>query len=276
MCSGGKCDGQGSCVACNFPSDCPTPPTICQVATCVSNTCGLTSANNDGTVCGPATCMNGIANAADVCANGACVDGGMTMCSPYACGASACATTCLNDTGCATSAGFTCDTGIGRCTNGPKCTDYCNEMAVNCTDTHLMYFSNAACLAICATLPQGSLSDTGGQETVGCRLYHGGAPAAGDPVTHCPHAGPTGASVCGDPCQSFCIEAQQICTGANAEWPDQASCLTDCATFPTSPPYFAGVTSGDSYACRMYHLTAATADPVTHCPHIQKHSAVCQ
>ncbi len=29
-------------------------------------------------------------------------------------------------------------------------------------------------------------------DTLGCRLYHGGAPAITDPVLHCPHAGPTG------------------------------------------------------------------------------------
>jgi hypothetical protein len=269
----GVCDGNGTCVACNNASDCPQPQTICQSATCTGNVCGLAPANNGG-VCNAATCMNGIANAADLCANGACVDGGTTMCSPYVCGATACETTCAGDNDCVNPPN-TCDTGIGRCTNGPKCTDYCNEMAINCTGANLMYFSNAACLATCAQLPQGALTDMGGQDTLGCRLYHGGAPAAGDPMTHCPHAGPAGEAVCGPDCTSFCTLAAGLCTGANKQWPDMASCLTDCATFPTAPQYNASITSGNSFACRMYHLTAASLAPSTHCPHIQKVSAVC-
>jgi hypothetical protein len=34
--------------------------------------------------------------------------------------------------------------------------------------------------------------------TLGCRIYHGGAPAVMDAATHCPHAGPSGAGVCGN------------------------------------------------------------------------------
>ncbi len=98
----------------------------------------------------------------------------------------------------------------------------------------------------------------------------------GDPVTHCPHAGPAGEGVCGAECESFCTLAAGLCTGANKQWPDMASCMTDCATFPTTPQYNASVTSGNSYACRLYHLTAASITPSVHCPHIQKMSAVCQ
>ena len=40
----------------------------------------------------------------------------------------------------------------------------------------------------------GTDADTAG-DTIGCRTYHAGA-ALGDPVTHCPHASPSGGGVC--------------------------------------------------------------------------------
>ena len=51
--------------------------------------------------------------------------------------------------------------------------------------------------------------------------------------------------------------------------------MTACAAFPTTPAYNAGVTGGDSFACRLYHLTAASGDPVTHCPHIKPTGGPC-
>jgi hypothetical protein len=204
---------------------------------------------------------------------GKCASGTTTSCLPYACSGTDCLTTCAQDGDCTAPA--TCDTGIGVCTAGPKCTDYCNELAVNCTGTNAMYFSTAACLAVCAVLPQGTLNDMGGQDTVGCRLYHGGVPAATDPVTHCPHAGPAGESVCGDDCTSFCTIAQAVCTGQNQQFPDTATCLSQCAMFATTPTYNATITGGDSFACRMYHLTAAALIPAIHCGHIVLNSPAC-
>jgi len=65
--NGGKwCDGAGVCVACLAPSDCPTPSTACQIATCsaAAHTCG-TAPVAVGTAC---------ADGGVVCnGNGACV-----------------------------------------------------------------------------------------------------------------------------------------------------------------------------------------------------------
>jgi hypothetical protein len=266
------CNATGQCVACNGPTDCPMPSSSCLTRTCTTSMCG-TQPVQSGSVCGLASCTNGVANAAPTCdGTGNCITQGTTMCAPYACGASQCLNSCTQDGDCTSPA--TCDTGISKCTSGPKCTDYCAEMATNCTGTNAMYPATANCLAVCAVLPPGTLADMGGQETLGCRLYHGGA-AAGDPVTHCPHAGPAGESVCGDDCTSFCIIAQGICTGTNAQFPDMATCMSQCAMFPTTPAYNATIASGNSFACRMYHLTAAALNPVTHCPHIVLASAVC-
>ena len=128
-----------------------------------------------------------------------------------------------------------------------------------CTGTNQQYFSLQACLQTCAKLPKGSASDVGGN-SVGCRTYHAGAAVSG-PVVHCPHAGPTGAGVCGGNCESFCTVALATCTGANQVYSSMSQCTAECATFNTSPAYNASITTGNSFACRMYHLTNATLDP---------------
>jgi hypothetical protein len=272
-CAGGVCNGAGACVGCITAADCGTPSGYpCVTATCTSSTCGTSNAAAN-TPCGGGTCSGGVATLQDKCDGaGACIDGGTQSCAPYVCGPSSCTSSCASDAGCA--GGYACDTALAKCTNGPKCTDYCNTITANCTGSNQMYFSAQACVASCADLPKGAVSDTAGN-SVGCRGYHAGL-AAGDPVTHCPHASPAGAGVCGANCEGFCSIALLACTGAQQVYSSMSQCLTECGTFPTSPPYDASVTSGNSFACRMYHLTAATLDPATHCAHIGASSPVCQ
>ena len=97
-----------------------------------------------------------------------------------------------------------------------------------------------------------------------------------DPVTHCPHAGPAGDGVCGTNCDSFCTIAQGICTGNNQVFGSVPECMTACGVFPMTARYTTSAVTGNTFGCRMYHLTLATIDPVTHCPHIAVVSAVCQ
>jgi hypothetical protein len=56
------------------------------------------------------------------------------------------------------------------------------------------------------------------------------------------------------------------CTGTNAVY-DAATCMTKCAMIPTNG--HANDTSGNTIQCRIYHLDAAAADPMLHCPHSQ-------
>jgi hypothetical protein len=80
--------------------------------------------------------------------------------------------------------------------NAPTCEGYCGNYFKNCqNDLNLFDGDMAACMAFCATKYQG-IKDETTRDTVGCREYHAGAPALGDPVLHCPHAGPGGADVC--------------------------------------------------------------------------------
>jgi hypothetical protein len=136
-------------------------------------------------------------------------------------------------------------------------------------------------MGVCATFNAGTIDDQAGA-TLGCRLYHGGAPAAAAPATHCGHAGPLGEGVCGDDCANFCAIATAVCgSQPTAPYADNAACLTACAGFAdtTAVPYNTAATSGDSLACRMYHLSVASSDAAsatTHCPHIAEVSPVCQ
>jgi hypothetical protein len=49
VCSQGGvvCDGNGACVACNSPGQCPDQGTVCQSATCMANSCGLMNTPDD-------------------------------------------------------------------------------------------------------------------------------------------------------------------------------------------------------------------------------------
>ena len=87
--------------------------------------------------------------------------------------------------------------GAGVCADpaAPTCDDYCNTYLKNCTGDQNAYMDMNDCMDQCSHWYPGNLADTAG-DTVGCRLYHGGAPAMSDPMTHCPHAGPGGGGVC--------------------------------------------------------------------------------
>ena len=80
---------------------------------------------------------------------------------------------------------------------GP-CIDYCDILDTNCTGDNAQYADYDECVSYCmgANWPEGETTDMAGN-TIGCRIYHGGDPAAADPAFHCPHAGPSGMDVCG-------------------------------------------------------------------------------
>lgn len=83
--------------------------------------------------------------------------------------------------------------------SSPLCTTYCTQIMTNCRAANAQYNSMEECTAYCnsARWNAGTAGEQSGN-TLQCRIYHGGAPAMMDPVTHCPHAGPTGDGVCGD------------------------------------------------------------------------------
>ncbi|MFW5920396.1 MAG: DUF4331 family protein, partial [Polyangiales bacterium] len=79
------------------------------------------------------------------------------------------------------------------------CDRYCDAMEANCSGDNAQYDDRDDCMTYCmeSGWPVGTEGETSGN-TIECRIYHGGVAAAmEDPATHCPHAGPTGADVCG-------------------------------------------------------------------------------
>ena len=65
-------------------------------------------------------------------------------------------------------------------------------------------------------------------------------------------------------CPAFCAGIMLTCTGPNEQWASAADCEVDCGTWPLGTE---GDTTGNSLACRGYHLSVAMTDPATHCPH---------
>lgn len=78
------------------------------------------------------------------------------------------------------------------------CAEYCGVVTANCSGANAQYADMADCMAYCATAgwPAGTRGEAA-NNTLACRTYHGGTPATGNAGEHCPHAGPTGGSVCG-------------------------------------------------------------------------------
>jgi hypothetical protein len=153
------------------------------------------------------------------------------------------------------------------------CPEYCSLMRDLCTGDLAQYTSDPICLAVCEALPPGNPDDQLGNSAA-CRRFQA-VQASENADTFCGAAGPTGNGVCGAQCESFCGLAMELCTDDLAQWPDVPSCIADCMQFPDDVVYSANVTTGDSYACRAYHLTVAALDPGVHCPHVALVSATC-
>ncbi len=70
-------------------------------------------------------------------------------------------------------------------------------------------------------------------------------------------------------CAYYCASIMAVCNAtSNQQYLDNTTCLSMCAGIPNDAG--AGTQSGDSLACRMYHLSVAatsSANADTHCPH---------
>jgi hypothetical protein len=161
------------------------------------------------------------------------------------------------------------------------CPTYCAEIQANCTGANAQYADMTTCMAACTSFQAGAskVTDTSGN-TLGCRIYHAGAPAKSMPAVHCPHAGPGGdqipaatPAVCsgGDICESFCALEIKACGSLDAPLPgsptdatgnplfqyqNMDNCKTLCAGFDKTHPYSLA-SAGDSLACRLLHATSA-------------------
>jgi hypothetical protein len=163
----------------------------------------------------------------------------------------------------------------GGGTPGPAtCASYCSTITGACSGANQQWPNTAGCEEACAAFDAGTPGDTS-MNTLECRAYHAGVAAGTEPEVHCIHAGPLGGGIdagngCGQSrCDAFCRIAQEIC-GADAGYPfdNEDDCRSDCADYVDDVDFTTNETSGDTLACRMYHLTAALGDPVVHCAHL--------
>lgn len=148
----------------------------------------------------------------------------------------------------------------------PTCEDYCGIYETACVDI-TEYDNNQACLDQCSQWPVGEAGAVDG-DSLGCRLYHVTVASTTEPLTHCPHAGPSGAGVCVDAaaptCADYCTDYFANCTKDLNLYADEADCAAQCAAWY---PGTLADTVGDTVGCRLYHSGAAMADAATHCPH---------
>lgn len=71
-------------------------------------------------------------------------------------------------------------------------------------------------------------------------------------------------------CTTFCTDAVLTCPD---QYTDSGTCMEICNGFADGCD---GDTSGNTLACRTYHLGAAATDAATHCPHVaQDGGGVC-
>lgn len=83
----------------------------------------------------------------------------------------------------------------GADTCGRSCEVYCHVIQQTCRGGDAQYDSLGECLSACNGLATGGRPGELSGNTVQCRLTHLRY-TVGDPSTHCPHAGPTGAGAC--------------------------------------------------------------------------------
>jgi hypothetical protein len=155
---------------------------------------------------------------------------------------------------------------------GP-CEDYCRLVMRNCAGPNAQYSAIDNCLETCSPMTVGDPAVHTGNN-IECRTFWA-AIAEGDPGA-CRKAGPGGDGQCGANCESFCAGTLAICADdPGLPYHSAAECASACAGFAVDPPFTANVTMGNSLACRIYHMTAASTDPQVHCPHTGVVSDTC-
>jgi len=175
----------------------------------------------------------------------------------------------------------------GPCT-GKVTTDrahYCDTLMYNCgnsSDTYAQFADADECNATAAGYPNAMADDAttvNGGNNLGCREYHAQASAAlGAGPTHCEHAGPSGAGVCGLRFQAWAsILAAAPCSDTSVQMFIGAvgNATANLAVPPgnvagTLYSTTTGSVNANSQVCRIYHLGVASTHylgPTGHCSH---------
>jgi hypothetical protein len=156
---------------------------------------------------------------------------------------------------------------------GDACEDYCTLVMRNCQGGVAQYPDVSTCTATCEAMELGTVGARDGN-TIHCRTFWA-AIAEGDPTT-CTRAGPGGDGTCGTNCQSFCATTLSLCSSEpNPPYSSTTECESMCPSYDATEVFDASDLAGNTLACRIYHMTAASTDPGTHCAHTVAASPVC-
>lgn len=170
----------------------------------------------------------------------------------------------------------------------PACREYCELAKENCTNEcngaddgrcpkdYKLYPSDVVCWNVCKAIEELEFDDP--NNSVACRLREArNAGVTGEVWEHCPAAGPGGAGVCGDNCESYCELMDSFCGAEEFENFRDPDCVAKCrglrdADTDEIPDATASAFGekrhhdGDSVQCRLVHVSNASAS-VTHCWH---------
>ncbi len=151
-----------------------------------------------------------------------------------------------------------------------QCDAYCTTIMKSCTGSDAAYSTRETCLGVCNRLPPGDSLEPENKNTVDCRKRQADLVSTTDePSTYCRRAGPGGDGTCGSNCASYCKLLETTCPADYAELPNceqQCAALRDAGEFDVVANH-----EGDTLQCRLVHVSSATVDPVTHCPHAAIH-----
>ncbi|MFT5430903.1 MAG: hypothetical protein ACI9OJ_001582, partial [Myxococcota bacterium] len=159
---------------------------------------------------------------------------------------------------------------------GAWCENYCHLADTNCGGDNAIAWTTD-CMADCSAYVDDQPAGATAGDSAQCRIYHlGVAGSDGDTsaATHCPHGAPDGGGVCVDlvdpTCANYCTTVTDACTGDNAQYADEAACLSYCNVGGQLPLGDVSDTAGNTVGCRSYHAGVAAGsddDAGIHCPH---------
>jgi hypothetical protein len=160
---------------------------------------------------------------------------------------------------------------------GSLCEAYCDEIMEACVGQLLQYRDLAQCLAICETLPEGTLGKVN-ENTLACRMKFAGDARYGsgkELEAYCRQAGPAGGGRCGSDCEGFCSIMMGVCTVESSRFyhfQSEEDCLTACRELPSLDSGYSAtdpsIADGNHVQCRLFHvMSAAMLDPEEHCEH---------
>jgi hypothetical protein len=154
----------------------------------------------------------------------------------------------------------------------------CNAAMQGCLAANQAYPSLSECMRECQDMATGEYGDS--TDSIGCRQAHADQ-AASNPAKECAAVGTFGGGVCGDRCDSYCLQVASRCTGTDAVYLSKTQCDQYCGaafSFDTSKPEFTD--AGNTLNCRMYWtkqlLMPDAGDVSTDCTNAGPQSPTCK